>query len=88
MNDCCASSKSLANDNSRGGFHIATYMIAVLHSFGDIMKFLLMLGLLTLQGSQPAVAVSDVASGLQSIPYLGEVGDISTGFASVRKTSL
>ncbi|XP_040988157.1 protein PAM71, chloroplastic isoform X2 [Juglans microcarpa x Juglans regia] len=53
MDDCCASSKSRAKDNSRGEF-----------------------------GSQPAVAVSDVASGLQSIPYLGDVGDISTGFAS------
>ncbi|KAF5478158.1 hypothetical protein F2P56_004742 [Juglans regia] len=82
MDDCCASSKSRAKDNSRGEFDIAAYIHASDHSLGDIMKFLLMLGFLTLQGSQPAVAVSDVASGLQSIPYLGDVGDISTGFAS------
>ncbi|KAG7956432.1 hypothetical protein I3843_11G124100 [Carya illinoinensis] len=82
MDGCSASSKSPAKDNSRGEFDIATYIHASDHSLGDVMKFLLMLGFLTLQGSQPAVAVSDVASGLQSIPYLGDVGDISTGFAS------
>ncbi|KAG2680991.1 hypothetical protein I3760_11G123900 [Carya illinoinensis] len=82
MDGCSASSKSPAKDNSRVEFDIATYIHASDHSLGDVMKFLLMLGFLTLQGSQPAVAVSDVASGLQSIPYLGDVGDISTGFAS------
>lgn len=52
------------------------------------MKYLLMLGFLSLHISQPAVALSDIASGLQSIPSLGYLGDISTGFASVRKISL
>ncbi|KAE8712774.1 GDT1-like protein 1 [Hibiscus syriacus] len=33
-------------------------------------------------GSLPAVALPDIASGLQSIPYVGDLGDISTGFAS------
>lgn len=67
---------------------MATDIPASDHSFGGIMKFLLMFGFLTLQGSQPAVAASDIASGLQSIPFLGDLGDISTGFASVRKISL
>jgi hypothetical protein len=88
MDDCCASYKSLAKSNSRRECLIATDILAYDNSFGGIMKFLLMFGFLTLQGSQPAVAVSDIASGLQSIPYLGDLGDISTGFASVRKISL
>lgn len=53
-----------------------------------LIKFVMFSGLLILQGSQPAVAVVDFASGLQSSPFLGDLGDISTGFASVRKTSL
>ncbi|XP_050269112.1 protein PAM71, chloroplastic isoform X1 [Quercus robur] len=82
MDDCCASYKSLVKNNSRRECFIATDIPASDHSFGGIMKFLLMFGFLTLQGSQPAVAASDIASGLQSIPFLGDLGDISTGFAS------
>ena len=88
MDDCCTSYKSLVKNNSRRECSIATDIPASDHSFGGIMKFLLMFGFLTLQGSQPAVAASDIASGLQSIPFLGDLGDISTGFASVRKISL
>ncbi|KAK7849251.1 protein pam71 [Quercus suber] len=82
MYDCCASYKSLVKNNSRRECFMATDIPASDHSFGGIMKFLLMFGFLTLQGSQPAVAASDIASGLQSIPFLGDLGDISTGFAS------
>lgn len=88
MDDCCASYQSLAENNSRREYHIAPHILASDHSVAGTMKFLLMFGLLTLQGSQPAVALSDIASGLQSVPYLGDLGDISTGFASVRKISL
>ncbi|XP_059461319.1 GDT1-like protein 1, chloroplastic [Corylus avellana] len=82
MDDCCDLYESLAKNNSRRECHIATDILASNDSFGGIMKFLLAFGFLTLQGSQPALAVSDIASGLQSIPYLGDLGDISTGFAS------
>ena len=88
MDDCCDLYKSLAKNNSRRECHIATDILSSNDSFGGIMKFLLVFGFLTLQGSQPALAVSDIASGLPSIPYLGDLGDISTGFASVRKISL
>lgn len=53
-----------------------------------LIKFVMFFGLLTLQGSQTAVAAVDFASGLQSFPFLGGLGDISRGFASVRKISL
>lgn len=53
-----------------------------------LFKFVMFFGLLTLQGSQTAVAAVDFASGLQSFPFLGDLGDISRGFASVRKISL
>lgn len=52
------------------------------------LKFVLLFGLFTLEGTQQAVAGSDFTSGLQSMPFLGDLGDISTGFASVRKISL
>ncbi|KAF8380127.1 hypothetical protein HHK36_027608 [Tetracentron sinense] len=51
-------------------------------SFHSWLKFALLFGLLTFQGSQQAVAGSEFASGLQSIPYIGDLGDLSTGFAS------
>ncbi|XP_040367128.1 protein PAM71, chloroplastic isoform X3 [Rosa chinensis] len=45
-------------------------------------KAMLLFGFLTLQGSEPALALPDLASALQSVPFLGDLGDISTGFAS------
>ncbi|KAI3454214.1 hypothetical protein Pfo_010877 [Paulownia fortunei] len=46
------------------------------------LKLLLMCGFFTLQTTQQALAGSDVASSLQSFSFLGDLGDISTGFAS------
>ncbi|PKI56878.1 hypothetical protein CRG98_022707, partial [Punica granatum] len=57
-------------------------------SFCGLLKFSTLVGFLALQGSGPAIASSDIASGLQSLPFLGDLGDISTGFTSVRKISL
>ncbi|KAI8569694.1 hypothetical protein RHMOL_Rhmol02G0297400 [Rhododendron molle] len=47
------------------------------------LKFVLLFGLFTLEGTQQAVAGSDFASGLQSMPFLGDLGDISTGLSTV-----
>lgn len=58
--------KSTAKDNSKDNT-----------LFNPLLKFALLFGCLTLQGSQQAVAASDLAS-----TYLGDLGDISTGFAS------
>ncbi|KAJ6703522.1 TRANSMEMBRANE PROTEIN HTP-1 RELATED [Salix viminalis] len=58
------------------------HMVASAPSHGGFLKFLLISGYLTLQGSRPAVAGTDISIALQSIPYLGDLGDISTGFAS------
>ncbi|KAK4795948.1 hypothetical protein SAY86_028274 [Trapa natans] len=51
-------------------------------SISNLHKFSALFGFLALQGSEPAIAGSDIASGLQSLPFLGDLGDISTGFAS------
>ncbi|XP_010261443.1 PREDICTED: GDT1-like protein 1, chloroplastic isoform X2 [Nelumbo nucifera] len=50
--------------------------------FHGSLKFALLLGLFTFQGSETAVAALEIASGLQSVPFLGDLGDISTGFTS------
>ncbi|KAK6935462.1 Gdt1 family, partial [Dillenia turbinata] len=47
-----------------------------------LLKFVLLFGLFALQDSQQAVAVPDIDSALQSFPFFGDLGDISTGFAS------
>lgn len=50
---------------------------------------MLFFAFLTLQDSYPAAAAaSDFATGLNSVPIFGDIGDLSTGFASVRKISL
>ncbi|XP_027181270.1 GDT1-like protein 1, chloroplastic [Coffea eugenioides] len=46
------------------------------------LKLMMLCGFFTLQGAQQAVASSDIASQLSSISFLGDTGDISTGFAS------
>eukprot|EP00258_Populus_trichocarpa_P036694 XP_024452713.1 protein PAM71, chloroplastic [Populus trichocarpa] len=58
------------------------HTVASAPSNGGFLKILLIFGYLTLQGSRPAVAGTDISTALQSIPYLGDLGDISTGFAS------
>uniref|UniRef100_A0A6N2JY60 GDT1 family protein n=1 Tax=Salix viminalis TaxID=40686 RepID=A0A6N2JY60_SALVM len=72
------SDKSLVKKKSSRENH----MVASASSHGGFLKFLLISGYLTLQGSRPAVAGTDISIALQSIPYLGDLGDISTGFAS------
>ncbi|GLT90820.1 hypothetical protein SLE2022_087370 [Rubroshorea leprosula] len=62
--------------------NIVAANVSVSNTIKNFMKFMLLFGLFTFQGSLPALAGSDVASGLQSIPYLGDFGDISRGFAS------
>ncbi|CAN0841112.1 Protein PAM71, chloroplastic [Linum grandiflorum] len=53
-------------------------------SHDSLMKFMWLFGYLMFQGSDRAVAaVTELgSSGLQTIPYIGDLGDISTGFAS------
>lgn len=54
----------------------------------SFLKILLTSGFFTFLTTQQALAGSDIASSLQSFPFLGDAGDLSTGFASVRKFSL
>ncbi|WJX54853.1 Protein pam71, chloroplastic [Trifolium repens] len=48
-----------------------------------LVKFMLLFAFFALRDSHPAsAAASDFATGLNSIPVFGDVGDLSTGFAS------
>nr|GLL29192.1 GDT1-like protein 1, chloroplastic [Ipomoea trifida] len=51
-------------------------------SHDKFLKFVSMSGLLALLGAQEAIAASDIATGLQATSIFGDLGDISTGFAS------
>uniref|UniRef100_A0A2P2LLW9 Uncharacterized protein n=1 Tax=Rhizophora mucronata TaxID=61149 RepID=A0A2P2LLW9_RHIMU len=84
LGDSCAAQKSPAMIRSMKGNHMAALSVPC----GGLLKFLVLFGYLTLEDSQQAVAGTDFASGLQSTLHLGDLGDISTGFASVRKISL
>ncbi|RDX92070.1 Protein PAM71, chloroplastic, partial [Mucuna pruriens] len=55
---------------------------AITNSSIGLLKFMLLFGFLTLQDSYPALAASDFSSALNSFPIFGDIGDISTGFAS------
>ncbi|KAJ8555827.1 hypothetical protein K7X08_013323 [Anisodus acutangulus] len=48
----------------------------------NYLKSVVLSGLFTLLFTQQASAVSDVATGLQLFPFFGDLGDLSTGFAS------
>ncbi|XP_040963406.1 GDT1-like protein 1, chloroplastic isoform X1 [Gossypium hirsutum] len=80
--DCCVSDHAPVNNNLRKENYIAANLAVSTTLFNNALKFMALFGLLTFHDLQPAVAVSDIASGLQSIPYVGDLGDLSTGFAS------
>lgn len=48
----------------------------------NYLKSVVLSGLFTLLFTQQASAASEIATGLQSFPFFGELGDLSTGFAS------
>lgn len=53
-----------------------------------LLKFLAVSGSVALLGNDPAFAASSIANGTQSlVSSLGDLGDISSGFASVRESS-
>ncbi|XP_028774763.1 protein PAM71, chloroplastic [Neltuma alba] len=76
----CRSSNKLVVENSNKECHVDTDVFSNNASSG-LLKFMLLFGLLTFQDTYPAAA-SDLASGFNSVPILGDLGDISTGFAS------
>ncbi|XVF13039.1 hypothetical protein REPUB_Repub08aG0173400 [Reevesia pubescens] len=78
--DCCVLDHAPVNNYLRRGDYITINLAVSNTLFNNLLKFMALFGFLTFQGSQPAVALSDITSGLQS--YVGDLGDISTGFAS------
>lgn len=88
VDDYVALDTVLAKENSKADSHMDREMHISYNRFSHFWKAVMLCGFLALQGSEPAFAVSDLASGLPSIPFLGNLGDLSTGFASVRKISL
>ncbi|CAJ1927547.1 unnamed protein product [Sphenostylis stenocarpa] len=47
-----------------------------------LLKFMMLFGFLTCQHSYPALAASEFSNAFSSSPILGDIDDISTGFAS------
>lgn len=88
MDEYDAKIKALAEKNIKKESEKAIDFLFADNLVGHYLNFMLLFGFLALQGTQPAVAASDFASGLLSSPYFADLGDISTGFASVRKISL
>ena len=88
MDDCSISDESTFLNKSRRKNHIPAVVPVLDYSFHRYLKFGLLCGLFTLEGTRQAVAVADFTGGLQSLSFLGDLGDISSGFASVRKISL
>lgn len=82
VDDFGFSDKSPAKINYKRENHTTRNIPVLDTSMGGLLKFMLVFGFLTLQDSQQAVAGSDFASGLQLNSYLGDLGDISTGFVS------
>ncbi|OMO79663.1 hypothetical protein CCACVL1_13522 [Corchorus capsularis] len=81
--DCCVSDHAPVINNLRRGNYVPSNLAVSNTLFNNnLLKFMVLFGLLTFQSSEPAVAVSDIATGSLSIPYIGDLGDISTGFAS------
>ncbi|XP_054825151.1 GDT1-like protein 1, chloroplastic isoform X2 [Prosopis cineraria] len=76
----CSNSNILVVENSNQEYYVATE-VSFNSSSSGLLKFMILFGLLTFQDSYPAAA-SDLASGFNSVPILGDLGDISTGFAS------
>jgi hypothetical protein len=56
--------------------------------FGNMLGITFLAGLLLLQGSNEALASGDIGVAQQPMSFFGDLGDISTGFASVRTTCL
>ncbi|KAF6162100.1 hypothetical protein GIB67_008229 [Kingdonia uniflora] len=73
---------NLAESSSKNEDFIHEDIAASHSSFCSWLKLSILIGFLTFQGSQQALADSEFATGLQSNSYLGDLGDISTGFAS------
>ncbi|KAF7828202.1 protein PAM71, chloroplastic [Senna tora] len=80
IGNCNNSDQSVAENFNRE-CQIASDSVSSDNSSNGLLKFMLLFGLLTLQDSYPAAA-SDLASGFNSVPILGDFGDLSTGFAS------
>lgn len=48
-----------------------------------LIELLVLCGIILFEDTRAALAASDIASALPSLPFLEDFGDISTGFASV-----
>ncbi|KAK3021897.1 hypothetical protein RJ639_047401 [Escallonia herrerae] len=82
MDDCSTSADATSENKSRRESCMLADVPALDASFHRYLKFALLCGAFTLQGTREAVAASDFANGLESLSFLGDLGDISTGFAS------
>ncbi|AES94003.2 putative Gdt1 family protein [Medicago truncatula] len=77
-----ASEDDSVAENSDSQCQLATQNVSSDDASMTVLKFMLFSAFFALQDAFPAVAASDFATGLNSIPIFGDVGDLSTGFAS------
>ncbi|XP_059662262.1 protein PAM71, chloroplastic isoform X2 [Cornus florida] len=82
VDDCSVLDKSPSDSKKRRKYWIPVDVPVVNTTFRNYLMFAMLFGLFAFEDTQQAVAGSDFASGLQSLPVLGDLGDISTGFAS------
>lgn len=86
--DCSASDNSTSTIKSIKESCIYADAPVLDISFNSYLKFALLCGFFILQGTGQAAAGSDFDSGIQSNSFFGDLSDISTGFTSVRISSL
>nr|XP_016507423.1 PREDICTED: GDT1-like protein 1, chloroplastic [Nicotiana tabacum] len=81
---CCSKECSSSNRSAlskRKNENIAVLQVLDMPQI-NYLKSVVISGLFTLLFTQQASAVSEVATSLQSFPFFGDLGDLSTGFAS------
>ncbi|GMH28850.1 hypothetical protein Nepgr_030693 [Nepenthes gracilis] len=82
LDDCDVFCVSPSNHRLENENRMATEVPVSHISLHRLLMSVLLFGSLTLQSTQPAVAASDFATRLQSVNFFGDLGDITTGFAS------
>ncbi|XVF10493.1 hypothetical protein REPUB_Repub07fG0187800 [Reevesia pubescens] len=76
--DSCVSDHAPVNNNLKRGNYVATNLAVSNSLFNNLLKFMF-LSVVHISRLTTSSCALDFASGLQSIPYVGDLGDISTG---------
>ncbi|KAK9048674.1 hypothetical protein SSX86_032360 [Deinandra increscens subsp. villosa] len=80
--ECSTSEKSYSRYKLTPKTSLPLKNLSIDASWNSYLKFVLFLGILTLQDPENALAGSDAASLMQFSSFFGDLSDLSTGFAS------